>query len=144
MVAADLAAVRAIENASFPNPWSDATFLGEIQNRGISFPMVIALDPDGIVAGYIMYWLVGDEAQINNIALHPDYRGRGIGEAALKLVLAEVRDKGAVFVSLEVRKSNTIALNLYRKLGFEILGTRKAYYTNPVEDAYVMGLTLGG
>ncbi len=144
MVADDLPAVSVIEKASFPNPWSEATFRGEIQNRGISFPMVIVLDPGGAVAGYVMYWLVGDEVQINNIALHPDHRGRGLGEAALRLVIGEVRAKGAVFVSLEVRKSNTPALALYKKLGFEILGTRKKYYTNPEEDAYVMGLALGG
>jgi [ribosomal protein S18]-alanine N-acetyltransferase len=144
MIAADLPAVEAIERASFSNPWSEATFRGEIQNLDISFPMVIVHEPERAVVGYIMYWLVGDEAQINNVAVHPDFRGKGIAEAALKLVLKSLRDKEAVFVSLEVRKSNAPALTLYKKLGFTVLGTRKGYYTNPVEDAYVMGLALGG
>ena len=140
---ADLPAVHEIEILSFSNPWSDATFRGEIQNKGISFPMVIVRDPDARVAGYIIYWQIQDEVQINNVAVHPDFRGKGIGEAAMRLVLKEIREKGAMFVTLEVRVSNTAATRLYEKLGFEILGSRKGYYTNPVEDAYVMGLVLG-
>lgn len=143
MKEADLPAVREIETLSFSNPWSDATFRGEIQNKGISFPMVIVRPADGRVAGYIIYWHIRDEVQINNVAVHPDFRGKGIGEAALRLVLKEVGEKGAAFVSLEVRASNETAGRLYEKLGFKILGTRKGYYTNPVEDAYVMGLVLG-
>ena len=144
MITADLPAVNAIEKASFSNPWSDATFRGEIQNEGISFPTVIIHDPDRRIAGYIIYWLIRDEAQINNIAVHPDFRGQGIGKAALKIILKEIQEKGAEFVSLEVRPSNAPALALYRKLGFKVLGSRKGYYTNPPEDAYVMGLSLGG
>ena len=139
----DLPAVRDIEDLSFSNPWSDATFRGELQNKGISFPLVIVHQDNGCVAGYIIYWHVRDEVQINNVAVHPDLRRKGICEAALKLVLKEVRGKGAVFVSLEVRASNTAAIRLYEKLEFKVLGTRKGYYTNPVEDAYVMGLVLG-
>jgi [ribosomal protein S18]-alanine N-acetyltransferase len=143
MRASDLAAVREIEALSFSNPWPDSTFLGEVQNKGISFPMVIVGPEDGRVVGYVMYWLIRDEVQINNFAVHPEFRGRGLGEAALRLVLSEVREKGAALATLEVRVSNAAALGLYEKLGFKELGTRKAYYTNPVEDAYVMGLVLG-
>ena len=140
---ADLPAVQEIEALSFSNPWSDATFRGEIQNKGISFPMIIVRPQDGRVVGYIMYWQIRDEVQINNVAVHPDFRGKGIGEAAMRLVLKEVREKGATFATLEVRVSNAAAVRLYEKMGFKILGTRKGYYTNPVEDAYVMGLVLG-
>ena len=139
----DLPAVLEIEAMSFSNPWSDATFRGEIQNKGISFPMVIVHPADGRVAGYIIYWHIRDEVQINNVAVHPDFRGEGIGKASMRLVLKEVREKGAVFVTLEVRASNTVATHLYEKLGFKVLGTRRGYYTNPVEDAYVLGLVLG-
>jgi ribosomal-protein-alanine N-acetyltransferase len=140
---ADLPAVQEIEALSFSNPWSDATFRGEIQNKGISFPMVIVRPPDGRVVGYIMYWQIRDEVQINNVAVHPDFRGKGIGDAAMRLVLKEVGEKGATFATLEVRVSNAAAVRLYEMLGFKILGMRKGYYTNPVEDAYVMGLVLG-
>jgi ribosomal-protein-alanine N-acetyltransferase len=105
--------------------------------------MIIVRPQDGRVVGYIMYWQIRDEVQINNVAVHPDFRGKGIGEAAMRLVLKEVREKGATFATLEVRVSNAAAVRLYEKMGFKILGTRKGYYTNPVEDAYVMGLVLG-
>ena len=82
--------------------------------------------------------------QITNLSLHPYFRGRGIGESVLRVVLKVVCGKGATFVTLEVRSSNTPAISLYKKLGFKVFGTRKGYYTNPVEDAYVMGLALGG
>lgn len=143
MIEADIPAVLVIEGLSFSNPWSDATFRGEVQNKGISFPVVIVHEPDQRVAGYIIYWQIRDEVQITNIALHPDFRGRGIAETVLTVILKEVRGKGATFVTLEVRSSNTPAVSLYRKLGFKVLGTRKGYYGNPVEDAYVMGLALG-
>ena len=143
MIEADIPAVLVIEGLSFANPWSDATFRGEVQNKGISFPVVIVHEPDQRVAGYIIYWQIRDEVQITNIALHPDFRGRGIGETVLTVILKEVRGKGATFVTLEVRSSNTPAVSLYKKLGFKVLGTRKGYYGNPVEDAYVMGLALG-
>ena len=144
MIEADIPAVLVIEGLSFSNPWSDATFRGEVQNKGISFPVVIVHEPDQRMAGYIIYWQIRDEVQITNIALHPDFRGRGIGETVLTVILKEVRGKGATFVTLEVRSSNTPAVSLYKKLGFKVLGTRKGYYGNPVEDAYVMGLALGG
>jgi ribosomal-protein-alanine N-acetyltransferase len=143
MIEADIPAVLVIEGLSFSNPWSDATFRGEVQNKGISFPAVIVHEPDQKVAGYIIYWQIRDEVQITNIALHPDFRGRGIGETVLSVILKEVSGKGATFVTLEVRSSNTPAVSLYRKLGFKVLGIRKGYYGNPVEDAYVMGLALG-
>jgi ribosomal-protein-alanine N-acetyltransferase len=143
MIEADIPAVLVIEGLSFSNPWSDATFRGEVQNKGISFPVVIVHEPDQRVAGYIIYWQIRDEVQITNIALHPDFRGRGIGETVLTVILKEVSGKGATFVTLEVRSSNMPAVSLYRKLGFKVLGIRKGYYGNPVEDAYVMGLALG-
>jgi ribosomal-protein-alanine N-acetyltransferase len=143
MKTVDLPEVLAIEALSFSNPWSEATFRGEIQNTGISFPMIILHESDSRVAGYIIYWQIGDEVQINNVAVHPDFRRQGLGEAALKLVFKQVRERDAKHVMLEVRTSNTPALTLYRKLGFEIIGVRKGYYTNPSEDAFVMRLSLG-
>lgn len=139
----DLAAVRTIESLSFSNPWSETTFRGEIQNTSISFPLVVVRKPEDTVVGYIIFWHIRDDVQVNNIAVHPDFRGKGIGEALMRHVIDKVRANGATFVTLEVRPSNAGAVALYRKLGFEILGTRKNYYTNPDEDAYLMGLVLG-
>ena len=144
----DLPAVRAIEALSFSNPWSDNTFRGEIQNTSISSPLVVVrrsgdrVIADGEVVAYIVYWQIRDDVQINNVAVHPDHRGLGLGEAMIRYAIAKVRAAGAGFVTLEVRQSNTAAVTLYKKLGFDILGTRKNYYTKPDEDAHVMGLVL--
>jgi ribosomal-protein-alanine N-acetyltransferase len=138
----DLAAVHAIEVLSFFNPWSDSTFRGEIQNTSISAPLVVVRRPGEEVVGYIVFWRIRDDVQVNNIAVHPGCRGLGLGEAMMRFAIAKVRAAGASFMTLEVRPSNRPAISLYKKLGFEILGTRKNYYTKPEEDAYLMGLAL--
>ena len=138
----DLPTVMAIEQMSFSNPWHENTFRGEIQNRPFSYPYVIVHGVEKKVIGYIIYWQIRDEVQINNVAVFPDYRNSGAGEEALRRVIEEVGARGATFISLEVRMSNLPAIFLYRKLGFRTLGVRKNYYSNPVEDAYVMGMNL--
>ncbi|MCX6572837.1 MAG: ribosomal protein S18-alanine N-acetyltransferase [Candidatus Aminicenantes bacterium] len=145
----DLPAVRAIEALSFSNPWSDNTFRGEIQNTSVSFPMAVVRRPgnpvvaDEEVVAYIIYWQILEDVQVNNIAVHPDCRGLGLGEALMRYAIARVLESGATFMTLEVRQSNAPALTLYKKLGFEVMGTRKNYYTKPDEDAFVMALVLG-
>ncbi len=138
----DLPAVRAIEIMSFSNPWSDSTFRGEVQNTSVSFPLVVVRRPGEEVVAYIVFWQIRDDVQVNNVAVHPECRGLGLGEAVMRFAIAKVRAAGAGFMTLEVRKSNAPAVSLYRKLGFEVLGDRKNYYTKPDEDAYVMGLVL--
>jgi len=138
----DLPAVRAIEALSFSNPWSDNTFRGEIQNTSVSFPMVVVRRPGEEVVAYIIYWQIRDDVQVNNVAVHPDCRGLGLGEALMRYAIARVRESGATFMTLEVRQSNAPALTLYKKLGFEVMGTRANYYTKPDEDAFVMALDL--
>jgi len=142
MEAGDLPAVLEIETRSFPNPWHESTFRGEIQHRPISFPLVVVLDALERVIGYIIFWVIGEEAQINNVAMHPDFRRLGIGEQVLRQVIAQLRSSGVTMVTLEVRPSNTGAQTLYRKLGFRMIGLRKGYYTNPPEDAFVLALYL--
>ncbi len=142
MKAGDLVEVRSIETLSFSIPWSETTFRGEIQNTSISFPLVVVHRPGDEVVGYIIYWHIGEDVQVNNIAVHPGFRGQGVGEALMRHVIEGVKARGATFMTLEVRPSNAAAVTLYKKLGFEILGTRKNYYTHPDEDAYLMGLVL--
>lgn len=139
----DLAAVRAIEALSFSNPWSDNTFRGEIQNTAVSFPMVVVRRPGETVVGHIVYWQIRDDVQVNNVAVHPDCRGLGLGEALMRYAIDRTREAGAAFMTLEVRQSNAPALALYKKLGFEVMGVRKNYYAKPDEDAYVMALVMG-
>ncbi|HUU38952.1 MAG TPA: ribosomal protein S18-alanine N-acetyltransferase [Candidatus Desulfaltia sp.] len=139
----DLRSVLEIEELSFPHPWHETTFRGELQHRPISFPLVIVQTTLNRVIGYVMFWVIGEDVQINNIALHPDFRGMGIGEQVLRQVIEQVKFRGARLISLEVRPSNTAAVSLYKKLGFKLLAIRKGYYTIPPEDALVLGLHLG-
>ena len=138
----DLPSVRAIEALSFSSPWSDNTFRGEIQNTSISFPLVVVRRPADEVVAYVIFWQIREDVQVNNIAVHPDCRGQGIAEALMRYVIDKVRKAGATFMTLEVRPSNTAATNIYKRLGFDVLGTRKNYYTKPDEDALILGLVL--
>jgi ribosomal-protein-alanine N-acetyltransferase len=138
----DLPSVLAIEGKSFANPWSPSAFMGEIANNDISFPYVIVHQNSEEIIGYIIYWMLDEEAQISNFAIHPAYRGCGIGKKVLKQVLKELQDSGVFYVFLEVRPSNRPARQLYEEMGFEIFGVRKNYYRFPDEDALVMGKTL--
>jgi ribosomal-protein-alanine N-acetyltransferase len=138
----DLAGVLAIEVRSFSNPWHRSTFLGEIQNRSIAHPLVAETREDHHIIGYIMFWLIDGEAQINNIAVHPDFRRAGVGEKMLRFALDKIRTMGGIFVTLEVREPNAGARHLYEKLGFHVVGIRRGYYQNPPEDALLMSLVL--
>ncbi|MFC2165590.1 ribosomal protein S18-alanine N-acetyltransferase [Acidobacteriota bacterium] len=138
----DLPDVIAIENLSFPNPWRRSTFIGEIANRGMSFPFMIVHQLTGKNLGYIIYWKFNEEVQISNFAVHPDYRGYGLGKAVLRRLLDELIKEGVLYVFLEVRPSNYSARLLYEKMGFSVFGVRKDYYHDPPEDALVMGKSL--
>jgi ribosomal-protein-alanine N-acetyltransferase len=93
---------------------------------------------DGRVEGYGGLWRVLDEGQITNIALRKDCRGNGYGELLLRVLMESAWEKGCASIFLEVRISNAAALGLYRKLGYQVVSVRKQYYSEPVEDAYVM------
>ncbi len=144
MRSGDVPAVSAIEQVSFPNPWPSAVFLGEIQNQHVSHPYVAVLpgEEGERIIGYVVFWIIRGEVQINNIAVHPDVRGRGFGEALLRRAFDLMRSLGGTYAVLEVRVSNQAAIGLYLKLGFEEIGRRRDYYFNPTEDALVMGLAL--
>jgi ribosomal-protein-alanine N-acetyltransferase len=142
MAEKDLPFVMEIETLSYPNPWHLSSFKGEIENRPISNPYVIVYKPLEKLIGYVIYWHIRNEVQISNIAISPEYRGRGVGERALRWVINDIREKGVEFIFLEVRPSNLPARYLYKKMGFAMLGLRKGYYRNPSEDAIVMGLSL--
>jgi ribosomal-protein-alanine N-acetyltransferase len=138
----DIPSILEIENVSFQNPWRASTFSGELVNQGISYPYVIIQREFERVIGYIIYWKIQEEVQICNFAIHPDFRGKGIGETVMRSVIKAIQRDGGVYVFLEVRPSNLAARALYKKLGFKILGTRKDYYQTPLEDALIMGRPL--
>jgi ribosomal-protein-alanine N-acetyltransferase len=138
----DLPSVVEIENISYPNPWREMTFRGELYNQPLSFPFVIVHKYQRKIIGYIIFWCMKDRAQINNIAVHPDFRRMGIAEAVMRQVLDQIKKARAGLVTLEVRPSNGAARSLYNKLDFEVLGIKENYYHDPEEDALVMGKFL--
>jgi ribosomal-protein-alanine N-acetyltransferase len=133
----DLDAVLAIEVESFTSPWTREMYVAELENVGVSF-CYLARDESGQILAFCSFWRVLDELHINNLAVAPPYRRRGIGTKLLTYVLNEGARLGAHRATLEVRRSNEVARHLYDHLGFATAGVRRAYYTNPVEDALVL------
>jgi len=134
---ADLDAIVAIERASFTNPWTREMYLAELENHGISY-CFLARNERGTVVGFCAFWRVLDDLHINNVAVAPASRDAGVGTALLREVLREGARLGARRATLEVRRSNEAARRLYERLGFSLAGVRRAYYSNPVEDALVL------
>ena len=134
---ADLDGVLDVESESFTNPWTKAMYQWELQNRSVCH-IYVARTPSCRVAGFCAFWLVFDEIHINNVAVLPRYRGRGMGSGILRHVFAEAKQFGATRATLEVRASNDGALRLYEKLGFRVAGRRPNYYSQPVEDALIL------
>jgi [ribosomal protein S18]-alanine N-acetyltransferase len=140
MTVDDLDAVMEIEHSSFSIPWSREAFYNEIEQNHLSTYLVVE---DGErVAGYCGVWLVVDEAHITNVAVLPDYRGQGLGEALMERIMKIAKEVGARVMTLEVRVSNKAAQGLYRKMGFQDGGIRKRYYSDNQEDALVMWVNL--
>ncbi len=133
----DLEGVLEVERESFTSPWTREMYAWELQNRAVCH-IYIVRTPECRVAGFCAFWLVFDEIHINNLALRPQYRGRGYGTALMEYVLTEAGRLGARRATLEVRSGNAGALRLYERLGFYVAGTRRNYYTNPVEDALIL------
>jgi ribosomal-protein-alanine N-acetyltransferase len=133
----DLDAVLTIEAESFSSPWTREMYLAELENVGVSF-CYLARDEVGQAVGFCSFWRIVDELHINNLAVLPGYRRRGIASTLLMFVLKEGIDLGARSATLEVRRSNEDARRLYERFGFAASGVRRGYYTNPVEDALVM------
>jgi [ribosomal protein S18]-alanine N-acetyltransferase len=133
----DLTGVLDVEQESFTNPWTREMYSWELQNRSVCHIFVVRT-AEYPVAGFCAFWLVFDEIHINNVAVRPALRGQGIGTALLHHILAEAKQLGARRATLEVRASNEGAKRLYERLGFYVAGTRKNYYSHPVEDALIL------
>lgn len=136
MTVDDLAEVHEVERLSFPTPWSTNAFLRELTENIYADYIVAAVK--GRVIGYAGMWVVIDEAHVTNIAVHPEYRGRGIGEQLLSELFVRAKARGARRMTLEVRPSNAVARHLYEKHGFVARGLRKGYYSDTGEDAIIM------
>ena len=138
MLIGDLDEILDIEQLSFPTPWSRRSFLSEL-TENIYAHYVVGQYADRVV-GYCGMWVIIDEAHITNVAVHPEFRGRGIGEKLVRDMIERAKSRGALRMTLEVRVSNFAAQNLYKRLGFVARGLRRGYYSDTGEDATVMWL----
>jgi len=139
----DVSRVREIDLASFSLPWPERSFRFEITDNPASRLWVAeTIDAQGqlLVIGMVVMWLVIDEAHIGTFAIHPDYRGKGIGQNLLSESLSEAYRMGVRLCYLEVRRSNIAAQNLYEKFGFKVTSIRSGYYRDNSEDAMMMTL----
>ncbi|HXB98477.1 MAG TPA: ribosomal protein S18-alanine N-acetyltransferase [bacterium] len=137
LLAGDLDQVCAIERASFGTPWTRPLFEEELKRPQLCHWLVLD-GPAGAVTAYGGFWLAVDEAHFTNIAVHPDWRGRGLGRRLLLALLEKARGLGCVRATLEVRPSNAAALGLYQSEGFSVAAMRPRYYTDDGEDALIL------
>jgi ribosomal-protein-alanine N-acetyltransferase len=134
----DLPRIVEIERLAFPSPWTLASFERELTLPFSRIMVALPVDNPQIV-GFLCRWLIADECHILNIAVHPDSRRLGIGTVLISEAITEARSTGAGVVTLEVRRSNLAARQLYRKFEFEERRLRRHYY-GPGEDAIIMEL----
>ena len=139
MTDAHVSQVAEIEKLCFSDPWSENSIASELDNR-LSL-WLVAVDGD-TVAGYIGSQSVLDEADMMNVAVHPDYRRQGIGRDLVLALADALKEKGIRGLMLEVRQSNAPAIALYESLGFCQVGLRPNYYRNPKEDALILRKVL--
>ena len=127
--------IAQLEKLCFSDPWSVNSIASELDNK-LAF-WLVATEEDR-VAGYIGSQTVMDETDMMNVAVHPDYRRKGIAEALVNALVENLQKMGSHCLTLEVRASNVPAIALYEKLGFSEIGRRKNYYRNPREDALIL------
>jgi ribosomal-protein-alanine N-acetyltransferase len=142
---ADLSEVMRIERKSFTMPWQESTFRALMRRPSASLLTAErsgGLETETEIVGFAVLWFAADEAELGDLAVDPDWRGRGIGSRILESSIELARDRGARSLYLEVRESNSAARSLYAKRGFQIVGRRPGYYSEPREDACVMRLDL--
>ena len=130
-----MSAVAALETICFSDPWSENSVSSELKNK---LSLWLVAEENGTVAGYIGSQTCGEESDVMNVAVHPDFRRRGIAEALVNALVEELKAIGSHCLTLEVRASNAPAIALYEKMGFSEIGRRKNYYRNPKEDALIL------
>jgi [ribosomal protein S18]-alanine N-acetyltransferase len=143
MTAADLPKVMEIEQVAFRNPWSQELLRRELGHDWSTILVAEEPGPRGMVLlGFVIFWVVHDELHLLNVATAPEHRRRGVARAVLQAALDGGRQKRCALATLEVRRSNSAALELYRSFGFRPVGIRPNYYVDEGEDAIVMVLDL--
>ena len=135
----DLPEIMVIEKESFVSPWSEGMFVDELKVRH-SQCLVARLyeNKKSIIGGYLIFWIVADEAHLHNLAVKKEFRRQGLAHGFLDVMKEISRQAGVKTQTLEVRESNMEAIKLYRKCGFVVKGRRPLYYPDTQEDALIM------
>lgn len=140
MTVEDIDRVFEIESKSFKTPWSKESFYTEVKENTLATYLVLTLDE--VVIGFGGMWLIMDEIHITNVAVSPEHRGQGYSKTLINDMIKYAKEKGFQHMTLEVRVSNSVAIALYEKFGFESVGVRPKYYVDTGEDALVMWKSL--
>ncbi len=140
MDVADVRGVYTLDVLSFSLPWTESSFLYEVTRNANARNWVVELSQEGTtrLVGMLVLWFFLDEAHIATLAVHPDFRRRGIARRLLQTALSAAYKEGARRFLLEVRAGNLAALNMYKEFGFKIVGRRNHYYHDNDEDAILM------
>lgn len=139
----DIPRVMEIAAESFVRPPTETGWIAELNNRHAHYYAIINdqhVNNQLSIVGYMGYWLVADECQINTIAIASEKRNRGYAKFLLQNVLEQAQRNGAILATLEVRASNVVAQRLYASFGFEVVGVRPKFYKDNREDALIMTL----
>lgn len=140
MLLEDIEAVAKIEKACFSRPWTEKTLTESFQNPIYAF--FVAEDNQREIIGYIGYYGIFDEGDICNVAVLEKARGQKIAQQLLAALMRDAKGKEIKALVLEVRASNTPAIHIYEKAGFQPIGRRKDYYEEPREDALLYGISI--
>ena len=136
MTVDDIDNVLKVEKDCFSIPWSKDSFVRELVENKVALYLVAKIE--NVAVGYIGVWKIIDEGHITNVAVHSDYRGRGIASKLVSELLSLCEKDGMTSFTLEVRESNLPAQNLYKKFQFAECGIRKGYYQDNNENAVIM------
>ena len=134
---ADVAQIHEIEKLCFAMPWSEESILHDVKENVVARWLVLD-SGEGEVLAYAGMWFVLDEAHVCNVAVHPDHRRKGYGRRIFEALEALAQENSMSMMTLEVRRSNAAAQNLYHACGFLDVGYRKRYYEDNKEDALIM------
>ncbi len=140
MTAGSVDGIAEIEKECFSSPWMREGIAQELSNPSSHFLTAVT---DTVIAGYIGVQEICGEAYITNVAVLPFYRRNGVAKALLTAAINGAKERNCEFITLEVRESNAPAISLYEFLGFEAVGKRKNFYSNPTEDAILYSLFFG-
>lgn len=132
----DVPQVHAIEQATFPLPWTLADFTYEMTSNPVA--RYVVAEQEGVILGFVGAHIILDEGHITNVAVIKEARGHGLGRLLMDALMQLAANLGARYLTLEVRASNAVAVALYRSLGFIKVSVRKKYYDDNGEDALLM------